>query len=105
MLGFVCTFRPPIPQVEFCADSISHKSPLDEAINQGPCVSTHAQTSHTHVKDPVVTQIRFWWIMETLKYPACTTGWVARLSHHWFSPWKATQIPHGRYPKSDSTFD
>ena len=31
-----------------------------------------------HVKDPAV-HVRVWWIMETLKHPACTVGWVARL--------------------------
>ena len=31
-----------------------------------------------HVKDPVVN-VRVLWIMEILKYPACTIGWVARL--------------------------
>ena len=32
-----------------------------------------------HVKDPVV-HVRARWIMETLKHPECTVGWVARLS-------------------------
>ena len=31
-----------------------------------------------HVKDPVV-HIGVRWIMETLKHPACTVGWIARL--------------------------
>ena len=31
-----------------------------------------------HVQDPVV-HVRVWW-MEILKYPACTVGWVVRLS-------------------------
>ena len=31
-----------------------------------------------HVKDPVV-HVRVRWIMETLKHPACTTGWVPQL--------------------------
>ena len=29
-----------------------------------------------HVKDPVV-HVRVQWIIATLKYPACTVGWVA----------------------------
>ena len=29
-----------------------------------------------HVKDPV-DHVRVQWIMETLKHPACTVGWVA----------------------------
>ena len=31
-----------------------------------------------HVKDSVV-HVRVRWIMETVKHPACTPGWVARL--------------------------
>ena len=33
--------------------------------------------------------------METLKYPACTVRWVARLGRSWPSPEKATQIFYG----------
>ena len=33
--------------------------------------------------------------METLKYPACTLGSVARLCRSWLSPGKATRISHG----------
>ena len=50
-----------------------------------------------HVKDPVV-HVRVRWIMGTLKYPACTLGWVARLCCSSLSPGKATQISHGRSP-------
>ena len=39
-----------------------------------------------HVKDPVV-HVRVLWIMKTLKHPACTVGWVARLCR---LNWKAT---------------
>ena len=38
-----------------------------------------------HVKDLVV-HVRVWWVMETVKPPACTVGWVARLCPSWFSP-------------------
>ena len=31
-----------------------------------------------HVKDPLV-HVRVRWIVETLKHPVCTVGWVARL--------------------------
>ena len=37
-----------------------------------------------HVKDPVV-HVRVRWIMETVKHPACTVGWVARLLQLAFS--------------------
>ena len=41
--------------------------------------------------------------METLKHPACTVGWVARLCRSWLSPGKAKpefpigEIPLGQY--------
>ena len=50
-----------------------------------------------HVKDPVV-YVRGRWIIETLKHPACTVGWVARICRSWFSLGKATQILHSRNP-------
>ena len=50
-----------------------------------------------HVKDPVV-HVRVRWIIETLKHPALTVGWVARLCRSWLSPGKATRISHGRNP-------
>ena len=50
-----------------------------------------------HVKDPVV-HVRVRWIMETLKHPACTIGWITRLCRSWLSPRKATRISHGRKP-------
>ena len=50
------------------------------------------------LKDPVV-HVRVWWILETLKRPACTIGWIARLSRSWLSPGKASRICHGRYPR------
>ena len=50
-----------------------------------------------HVKDPVV-HVRVRWIIETLKHPALTVGWVAQLCRSWLSPGKATRISHGRYP-------
>ena len=49
-----------------------------------------------HVKDLIV-YVRVWWIMETLKHPACTVGWVALLCRSWLSPGKATQISFGRH--------
>ena len=47
-----------------------------------------------HTKDPIV-HVRVWWIMETLKHPAYTIGWVVQLSQ-WLSLVKATRISHGR---------
>ena len=42
-----------------------------------------------HVKDPVV-HVGVQWVMETLKRPASTVGWVTGLCHSWLSPGKAT---------------
>ena len=43
------------------------------------------------------------WVMETLKHPACTVGWVAWLCRSWLSPGKATRISHARTPTGVST--
>ena len=55
-----------------------------------------------HIKDPVV-HVRGWWIMESLKCPACTVGWVAQLCRSWLSLGKATRISHGRNPIGTTT--
>ena len=52
-----------------------------------PCAITCINIC-VHVKDHVV-HVRVRWIMETLKHPACTEGWVARLCDSWFSPRKS----------------
>ena len=54
-----------------------------------------------HVKDPVA-RVRVRWNMETLKHPACTVGWVARLYCSWLSQGKAMvigEIPLGQYSR------
>ena len=56
-----------------------------------------------HVKDSVV-HVRVRWIMETLKHPACTTGWVARLYRSWLSRGKAIRISHGRNPNGTKSY-
>ena len=50
-----------------------------------------------HIKDCVL-HVRVQLIVETLKHPACTIGWVAQLCRSWLSPGKATQISHWRNP-------
>ena len=62
-----------------------------------PRVQSHALTLCMLVRDPV-GHVRVRWIMETLKYQACTVGWVARLCCSWLSPGKATWISNGRNP-------
>ena len=50
-----------------------------------------------HVKDPVV-HVKVRSIMETLKHPICSVGWVTRLCYSWLSSGKATRFSHGRSP-------
>ena len=50
-----------------------------------------------HVKDPAV-HFRVRWIVETLKHPACTVGWVARLCRSWLSPGKQPESPMAKIP-------
>ena len=71
----------------FSADSL-------RCIRTPPCAITRIKIC-AHVKDPVV-HVRLRWIMETLKHPACTEGWVARLCRSWLFPRKATRISHER---------
>ena len=47
-----------------------------------------------HVKDPVV-HVKVRWIMETLKHPARTVGWVARLCRSWLSRGRQPEFPMG----------
>ena len=55
-----------------------------------------AQTLMVSVHPPCATacinicaHVRARWIMETLRHPACSTGWVARLCCSWLSPGKS----------------
>ena len=54
------------------------------------------------IKDPVV-HVRVRWTTETLKHPAYTVGWVARLCRSWLSSRKATRISHGRNSTGNNT--
>ena len=44
-----------------------------------PLHATACNNICAHIKGPVV-HVRFWWIVETLKHPACTVGGSATLS-------------------------
>ena len=78
-----------VPESTFSADSLTCvRTPLCAYA----CINICAR-----VKDPIV-HVRVRWIMETLKHPACTLGWVARVCRSWFSPRKATRISHRRNP-------
>ena len=56
-------------------------------------VSTAYINICVHVKDPVVL-VRVWWIIETLKHPACTVGWAVGLSQLAF-PRESNRNPSG----------
>ena len=57
---------------------VNFRCRLSYAVRTPPCAITCINIC-AHVRDPVV-HVRVWWIMETLKHPPCTVGWVARLS-------------------------
>ena len=71
----------------FSADSLAVSVHLPLAI---ACIyiSAHVENSVAHV--------RVRWIMETLKHPVCTVGWLARPCRSWLSPGKAIRISHRR---------
>ena len=76
-------------QSTFSADSLYD-------VRAPPCVTACIKI-YAHVKDPVV-HVRVRWIMEALKRPACTVGWVARLCRCWLSHEKAPEFPMGEIP-------
>ena len=78
-----------LPESTFSADSLT-------CVRTSPCAIACIYIC-AHVKDPVVN-VRVRWIMETLKHPACTVGWVARLCRSWLFPGKATRVSHRRNP-------
>ena len=90
----------PLTQVRF-PSAASDFSPSELSVQallpmsvQPPCTAACSNIC-ANVKDPVV-HIRVRWFIETLKHPACTVGWVARLCRSWLSLGKATGISHGR---------
>ena len=73
-----------LPESAFSADSFGVRtSPGAVACINNICA---------HFKDPLV-HVRIRWIVEALKHPASTVGWVARLCRDWLSPGRATRIP------------
>ena len=78
--------RPRMRQGIFLPESTFSENSLSVSVH--PRGRSHALT-YVHVKDPVV-HIKGRGITETLKHPACTVGWVARLFRGWLSPEKAT---------------
>ena len=76
--------------------TVNFQCRLSQGVRTPLCAIAYINTC-AHVKDRVVC-VRVRCIMETLKHPARTVGWVARLCRSWLSPGKATQISHGRSP-------
>ena len=70
---------------------------LSYIVSVQPLVQSHALTSVRMLKDPIV-HVRVLRILETLKHPACTLGWVAHLCCSWLSQRNATRISHWRNP-------
>ena len=63
---------------------VNFRCRLSYGVRTPPCASACIYIC-AHVKDPVV-HVRVRWIMETLKHPVCTVGWVARPCRSCFSP-------------------
>ena len=83
---FPCAARDFSPRVNFqCRLSSDARAP--------PCAIACIYI-RAHVKDPIV-HVRVRMTMKTLKYPACTVGWVARLCRSRLSPGKATRTSRG----------
>ena len=70
---------------------------LSLCVRTCPCAIACIYTC-AHVKDPVV-HVRVRGIMESLKHPVRTVGWVPRLCCSWLSTGKATRVFHGRNRK------
>ena len=72
----------PLTQVRFPGPSrdfsprVNFQCRLSYGVRTSPCAIARIYNC-AHVKDLVV-YVRVRWIMETLKHPACTLGWVAR---------------------------
>ena len=90
-----CRFDSPMRQGIFLPESTFNADSLT-CVRTPPCAIACINIC-AHVKDPVV-HVGVRWLMETLKHPACTVGWVAPLCLSWLSPGKATRIFHGRNP-------
>ena len=82
----------PLTQVRFPGAAkdflprVNFQCRLSYGVRRPPCAIACIYIC-AHVKDPVVP-VRVRWAIETLKHPACTVGWVARLCRSWLSPGK-----------------
>ena len=94
--GDVAQFRFPGEARDFLLES-TFSARLSYGVRTPPFAIACISSICAHVKDPVNITVR--WIMETLKHPACTVGWVTRPCRSWLSPGKATRIYYGKNPK------
>ena len=85
----------PLMQVRFPGAARDFSPRVNFQCRLSPTVSVHPS-----VQSQALTSVRTLKIcpcqMETLKRPACTVGWVARLCRGWLSLGKATRISRGR---------
>ena len=76
--------------------TVNFQCRLSYGVRKPPCAIARNYVC-AHVKDPVF-HVRVRWIMETLKHPACTLGWVARLCRSWLSRGRQPEFPLGDIP-------
>ena len=94
LVGFPGAARDFSPRINF-------QCRLSYGVRTSPCAIACINIC-AHVKDAVV-YVRVRWIMETLKYPACTVRWVARPCRSWLSPGKGTRISQWEKSQWDNT--
>ena len=78
------------------SSKVNFQCRLSYGVRTCPCAVAYIYIC-VHSKDPVVcSPCQSSAIMETLRHPACTIGWVAWLCLSWLSLGKATRISHRR---------
>ena len=98
----------PLTQVRFPGAArdfslrVNFRCRLSYGVRTPPCAIASINI-FAHVKDPV-THVRVRRVMDTLKHPARTVGWLARLCRSWLSSGRATRFSHGRNPNGTIQF-
>ena len=91
----------PLTQVRFpgaardFSPRVNFQSRLSYGVRTPPCAIACIYIC-VRVKNPV-DHVKVRWITETLKHPARTEGWVARLCRSWLSLEKTTRISYGKF--------
>ena len=91
-----CCFRHRQKMARDFSPRVNFQPRLSYGVHTPPC-ATGCINICTQVAAPVL-RVRVRWIMETLKHPARTVGWVTRLCRSWLSPGKAIRFPMGKNP-------